>query len=355
MRPQHAASRTLDAVGRLQCREYSGAAALDFLERAWPDLYEQDNAASAYQEPAWLLGWARHLPPSSQPLVLAAVDGQRPVAALALARETAPGARTRITPLAWPASEQIRPVGGRGEAVNVLLAHLPLLAATVVAADLPEDSLLTQHAHTWWGSSDAETHYATVPLPVNLAALSRSTRRDHTRRRRTLDRLGDRVAYHRTHGHSELQAAFQTLKTLHHQRNAPRLRTAGTADLALPWRKALSQCASVAFIATLTLDGRPVAAQLCLRRGPRVYSVLSAMDPACQELAAGHALLHLLCADLTADGCTALDLGRTTADPGQRAYKAAYGAVWTTTHTFTLPHPVEQHERVQQRSKKFSM
>ncbi|WP_256339321.1 GNAT family N-acetyltransferase [Streptomyces sp. 5112.2] len=76
-------------------------------------------------------------------------------------------------------------------------------------------------------------------------------------------------------------------------------------------------------------------AQLCLRPRPRVYSVVTAMDPACREMAAGHALLHLLCADLTTDGCTALDLGRTTTDPGQRAYKAAYGAIWTTTHTFT--------------------
>ncbi|MFF4442612.1 GNAT family N-acetyltransferase [Streptomyces sp. NPDC001621] len=182
-----------------------------------------------------------------------------------------------------------------------------------------------------------------MPLPVDLAGLSRSTRRDHTRRRRTLDLLGDRIAYHRTRSQQELADALQTLKTLHHRRNASRPSAAGIADLALPWQQVLTQCAGAASIATLTLDGRPVAVQLCLRRESRVYSVLTAMDPDCRELAAGHALLHLLCADLTAHGCTALDLGRTTADPGQRAYKAAYGAAWTTTHTFThAPRPVRQ-------------
>ncbi|WP_159027619.1 MULTISPECIES: hypothetical protein [unclassified Streptomyces] len=41
-----------------------------------------------------------------------------------------------------------------------------------------------------------------------------------------------------------------------------------------------------------------------------------------------------------AQGRTLLDLGRTTAQGGQRACAAAYGAVWTTTHTYALSAPV---------------
>jgi CelD/BcsL family acetyltransferase involved in cellulose biosynthesis len=299
-----------------------------------------DTAATAYQDPAWLLGWARHLPASHQPLILAALDGDRPAAALALVRETAHDGRTRVSPLSWPASEQVRPVGDESqETVGVLLRHLPHLADQVVAADFPEDALLTRQAQSQWGGPDTQTLYATVALPVDLSALSRTTRRDHTRRRRTVQALGERVGYRRTSTRAELLHAYELLEVLYRRRNALRPAADRTADLTLPWRQVLAECAQNAFIATLTLDAQAVAAQLCLRRADRAYSVITAMDPAVRDFAPGHALLHLLCEDLADDGCTALDLGRTTDDPGQRSYKAAYGARWTTTRTYTAPEP----------------
>ncbi|MEU9056534.1 GNAT family N-acetyltransferase [Streptomyces sp. NPDC048384] len=332
--------RTHRPAGCLQSRAYAGEEALDFLQRSWPGLTDRDPAATAYQDPAWLRAWARHLPASHEPLILAAVDTQTPVAALALARETGRDGRTRVTPLSWPAGEQIRPVGDETEeAVRVLLHHLPRLGDDVVAADLPEASLLTRQAQHQWGGPDSQMLYATVPLPVDLASMSRTTRRDHTRRRRTVQDLGGRVGYRRTRTTGELLDAYELLEVLHHRRNAGRPAADGTADLNLPWRQVLAQCAQIAFIATLTLDTQAVAAQLCLRRGTHAYSVVTAMDPAVRALAPGHALLHLLCEDLADDGCTALDLGRTADDTGQRAYKSAYGALWTTVRTYTAPHP----------------
>ncbi|MFG3207354.1 GNAT family N-acetyltransferase [Streptomyces sp. NPDC048192] len=310
---------------------------MDFLARMWPALADADAAATAYQDPAWLLAWARHLPAHCEPLILAAVDGDRPVAALALVRELVRDGRTRITALSSPASEQIRPVGENAEAVSVLLDHLPCLGDEVLLADLPEDSLLARQAHSQWGEPTAQTLYATVALPVDLAALSRSTRREHTRRRRTVQALGERVGYHRTRTRADLLAAFDTLEELHHRRNALRPPDAHAPDLHLPWREVLTECADIAFIATLTLDGRTVAAQLCLHHRGRAYSLITAMDPAHRDLSPGHALLHVLCEDLTHQGYAALDLGRTTAQDGQRAYKAAHGATWTTTRTYTAP------------------
>ncbi|MEU7305315.1 GNAT family N-acetyltransferase [Streptomyces sp. NPDC007189] len=283
-----------------------------------------------------MLAWARQLPGYCEPLVLAVVDDDRPVAALALVRELARDGRARISPLSCPASEQIRPVGESVEAVSVLLDHLSGLGDEVLLADLPDSSLLARQAHSRWGEADAQTLYATVGLPADLAALSRSTRREHTRRRRTVQALGERVGCHRTRTGTELLAAFDALEDLHHRRNAPRPATAEAPDLDLPWRQVLKECAGVAFIATLTLDGHPVAAQLCLRRRDRVYSLIPAMDPAHRDLSAGHALRHFLCEDLTREGYTALDLGRTTAQDGQRSYKAAYGALWTATRTHAV-------------------
>ncbi|MFF7359030.1 hypothetical protein ACFZA1_41505 [Streptomyces filipinensis] len=79
------------------------------------------------------------------------------------------------------------------EAVSVLIHQLPGLGDDVVIADLPDHCLLARQAHRWWGDPNSQTLYATVPLPVDLAALSRSTRREHTRRRRTAQALGDRI------------------------------------------------------------------------------------------------------------------------------------------------------------------
>ncbi|MFD9566034.1 GNAT family N-acetyltransferase [Streptomyces sp. NPDC059994] len=156
-----------------------------------------------------------------------------------------------------------------------------------------------------------------------------STRRDHQRRRRALHALGDRITYHRTHSTEQLLAHYRVLEHLNHQRNADRPPAdALAAGPRLPWPAVLASCAPVAFIASLHLDGQPIAAQLCLHRGTHAYSLLAGMDPRHRTLAPGRSLLSVLAEDLTAAGFTALDLDRTTADPGQRAYKAAFGARW---------------------------
>ncbi|MFJ5534060.1 hypothetical protein [Streptomyces sp. NPDC093261] len=153
-------------------------------------------------------------------MILAVLDRDRPVAALALVRETARDGSTRITPLAWAASEQVRPVGESGEAVGSLIRHLPHLADRVLIAELPHGSPLDRQAEDTWGRRDIQTLYATIPLPVDLAALSRSTRRDHVRRRRDVQALGDRIGYRRTRTRAELLSAYDALEALYRRRNA---------------------------------------------------------------------------------------------------------------------------------------
>jgi CelD/BcsL family acetyltransferase involved in cellulose biosynthesis len=92
----------------------------------------------------------------------------------------------------------------------------------------------------------------------------------------------------------------------------------------------LNRCGpGTAFIATLALDGEVVAAQLCLTRNRRAYSVVPAMHPNYKDLAPGHALLRHLAQDLTCAGYEHLDLGRTV--PGQHAYKNQYRPRWSET------------------------
>ncbi|WP_234335738.1 hypothetical protein [Streptomyces sp. NRRL S-1022] len=56
-------------------------------------------------------------------------------------------------------------------------------------------------------------------------------------------------------------------------------------------------------------------------------------------------MLHSLCDDPTAEGYTTLDLGRTTAQDGQRSYMAPHGATWTTTRTHTAAVGNRPHAR----------
>ncbi|MGX5186249.1 GNAT family N-acetyltransferase [Streptomyces avermitilis] len=327
-------SSTLSHRPQVQVGCLSGSSALAYLDEHWPALYARDGQATPYQSRAWLGGWAIHQPTGSEPVVIVARDSRETVAAMAMARDTTDSGTLRLRPLSAPTAEVIRPVGPGAEDPSVtaaLIGHLRAHGedgAEVVLADIPADCTLGRHLRAQWAGHRAETPYATVTLPVDYSALSRSTRREHRRRQRTWDDLSrtHHVLYRRTHSSTDLLETYPRLLRLHRlewPEQAP-----GAEDDAA-WRTVLERCGPGAFIATLAVDGHIVAAQLCLRRGVRAYSLLPAMDPAYRSLAPGHALLRYLTADLAAAGHRILDLGRTRSDPGQYAYKAQYGAIWT--------------------------
>ncbi|MFF1733739.1 GNAT family N-acetyltransferase [Streptomyces sp. NPDC058247] len=322
-------------------RELVGAAAMDFLASQWRDLYRQDAAATVYQSPQWLTGWAEQLPVTATPVVLVAQSPTgRTLGALALAREDPSAAGpARTFALSAPMAEYVRPIGPHAEdpAVAAGLAfHLVLLSERehVEITDVPTSSQLSRYlAQADAGWSHGTLACAEVPLPLDLDSMSRSTKRDHQRRERTWTRLADthQVTYHRTRNRQELHAAYAVLAQLHESRWARQALLPGMAltDGATQWQAVLDHCASNAFIATLALDDTVIAAQLCLVRGRTCYSLIPAMDPTHRPLAPGHALLRQLASDLAGEGFTALDLGRTA--PGQESYKRQYRPIWSST------------------------
>jgi CelD/BcsL family acetyltransferase involved in cellulose biosynthesis len=234
--------------------------------------------------------------------------------------------------------------GAEEPAVAAALArHLDTLARSgtdVLLPDIPADSALAQQLTLHWSGHLSQTAYATVPLPVDYSSLSRSTRRDHQRRKRVwhdLHEHGHRVTYHRTQSTTELLETYPVLTRLQRLRwpdqpdqpDQPDTITTESRDRHRQLPTVLERCGPAAFLATLAVDDHICAAQLCLRRGHHVYSLLPAMDPAHRDHAPGHALLRHLTTDLATAGYRALDLGRTSPDPGQHAYKSQYGAVWT--------------------------
>ncbi|MGW6214975.1 GNAT family N-acetyltransferase [Streptomyces sp. NPDC055109] len=332
-------------------REFAGPDAMDVLALQWRELYTDDPAASPFQSLAWLTAWARHLPHTATPIVLAAISPTgRWLAALALVRHDDVD-RTRILPLSAPHAECVLPVGPYADdpAVAQAFAFHLLLAddagADVVMTDVPAASALGTTLtllceDTGWDC--ITTPNAAVELPVRYDRLSASTAREHQRRRRTWTRLTDAgrtITYTRTRHTADLLTAFDVLCELHQQRWAgheplPGSLTAGDRD---PWRAVLVELgAAHACIATLAVDEHIVAAQLLLTRGPRCYSLIPAMDPAQRHLAPGHALLRHLTADLAGEGFHVLDLGRTIGP--QQAYKQQYRPAWTSTvSALTVP------------------
>ncbi|MFD9281098.1 GNAT family N-acetyltransferase [Streptomyces mirabilis] len=322
-------------------REYIGPDAMDVLARQWRELYAEDDLATPFQSPAWLTAWARQLPYTATPIVLAATSPTgRILAALALARYKA-DARTRFVPLSAPRAECVRLIGPHADdpaVARALAFHLLLVAETtgadVAMTDVPAASALGRSLNLFcqdssWDCTTAA--YATIPLPVRYTTLSRSAQREHARRRRTWAHLAAHrtITYTRTRHLHDLLSAFDVLSQLHqHRGHGQDQQPAHTlAADAAQWRHVLQQLgAATACIATLTLDGTAIAAQLCLTRGPRCYALTPATDPAHRHLAPGHALLRHLVADLAEEDVHTLALGPTTGQqPGQ------YGRVRSST------------------------
>ncbi|MFI6585662.1 GNAT family N-acetyltransferase [Embleya sp. NPDC050493] len=312
---------------------------------SWADLYRQDPRATPYQSSAWLTGWARELPPAARPVVALCEGPARQIlAALPLVDDRA-GTSPRTYALSAPMGEYVRAVGPAAEDpwVSASLArHLERLAFDghrVDLAGVPADCALARELAPAGPARERPWRtrvldHAEISLPLSYAQMSRSTRREHTRRQRTWDELArfHKVTYRRTRDSDELLTAYAVLARLHALRWTGHTTPTGSPHTpdAPHWPAVLRHCgADMAFIATLALDGDIVAAQLCLTRHDRAYSVVPAINPLHKDLAPGHALLRHLAQDLATDGYAYLDLGRTV--PGQHAYKDQYRPRWSET------------------------
>ncbi|MFI1621849.1 GNAT family N-acetyltransferase [Streptomyces lydicus] len=319
----------------LTVQELEGPEAHAFLAVRWPALYAQDRLATPFQSFAWLRGWATQRPTSTPLVLVAEYAPGRPAAALALTREVTDEGGVRITPLGSPAAEYIRAVGPCADEPHVAGALVQRLTdwaadgAAVVMPDVPTGSRLGQLLAAEPGWSHTTVACAQVPVPMPYAAMSRVTRRDHVRRERTWTALEmeGRVDYRRSSTADELAAGTADAQHLHRRRWASHPTRVPPLDGLL---EVLRHCGPTeAFAAVLRLDGCPVAAMVCLHRGPVAYSLLPAMDPAVADLAPGHALHRRLLADLDAAEFEVLDLGRTRDEPGQISYKSQYLPSWT--------------------------
>ncbi|MFK0154260.1 GNAT family N-acetyltransferase [Streptomyces sp. NPDC090493] len=303
-----------------------GSAAVTWMEQQWAALYQHDPAATPFGSPQWLLGWASQLSASASPLLLIAVGRSGVLGALPLLHEDLGGITAVRT---MPYCEYVAPVGPGSqdhqvaEALAVRLTGLACDGALVTLENVPFRSALATALRRQPGWRHATSRTATVPLPLNTGAMSKSVRRQHTRRERTLADRG-RVTYRRTRTAADLLDAIPSLEALY----TAQRETDGLGPAPDAWTEVLRRCAGGAFIAEASLDGVLMASQLCLVRGRHCYSVLPAMTPAMRHLAPGHALLRYLATHLAVSGFSVLDLGPTRETPGQIEYKAQYAPVW---------------------------
>lgn len=318
-------------------REVQGAAARAFLRERWPDLYRHDPRASAWQSPAWVAGWCESLPADAEPCVLVAEGPQgEELAALALVRALDDRHRTTVRPLSSPVTESVQAVGPASDAPPVALAlaqglHLLSRGSDVVLSDVPLAGALGLRMAAQPGWQHSITQCASVRLPLDL------TKRQHRRRAQEWTALTESVGYRRSRTDEELLADWRTL-TLLHERQWTNPQYGPEEERQLQEVVPLLG-SGTAFVASLTLGGRVVAAQLCLYRDGRAHSLRPAMDLGLpRRLAPGHALLRHLAHDLHESGFFELDLGRTVRDPGQIDYKQQYQprTRWTATVTASV-------------------
>ncbi|MFE6938399.1 GNAT family N-acetyltransferase [Streptomyces chartreusis] len=313
--------------GTVSVHPVGGSAAVAWMEQQWPALHRHDPAATPFGSPQWLLGWAAQLPASASLLLLIAVDRSGVLGALALQHEDLGDGTTAVRTM--PYCEYVTPVGSGAQECHVaeaLASRLTGLArdgTVVTLQNVPAGSPLGTALRTKPGWRHTMSRTAVVPLPLNMATLSKSLRRQHARRERALAETGP-VAYRRTRTTGGLLDAIPALETLYSLQRE----TDGRGPAPQAWTEVLRQCGDSAFIAEATLDGALMASQLCLFRGRHCYSVLPAMNPAMRHLAPGHALLRWLTGDLATSGFTCLDLGPTRDTPGQIEYKSQYSPLW---------------------------
>ncbi|KOU50126.1 GNAT family N-acetyltransferase [Streptomyces sp. WM6378] len=315
-------------------------AAATWISRWWPTLYEADPCASAYQSPQWVTAWLRQLPSSSSPVVMTVTDEGGICAALPLARHRtgATDVISALTPyaeyndLVGPGARHPHIAQALADGLDQLLQH----RKHAELADVPAHSVLGRALdgrRTWQAT---RTRTALVPLPLDWEALPANLRRQHAKRERRA-RTGHSISYARTRTTDELLQLQPELERLHAARWTPDPRPRSSPP---DWGAVLSDLTdTTAFIATLTIDGALVAAQLCLFRGTMCWSLRPAMDPGAARLAPGHLLLRRLIDDLTRQGFTGLDLGRTAETNGQTGYKEQYQPQWSAALSFTPVRP----------------
>ncbi|MEO3825461.1 GNAT family N-acetyltransferase [Actinomadura sp. B10D3] len=325
-------ARTADDLGELETVILRDDEATNFLRDQWSILYSLDVNAAPYLFHTWLKGWSHQLPLHSHPLIVLVMSGGSPVGALALVQEQLHAGEGAIRLLSTPYSESVGIVGPASDcmevarAVSEALGELRREDNRVLVSDIPAASALARELASDENWSLHLVPYATVDLPLSFDSLSRETRRTHRRRLRKAEQLresGHRLEFKRSRTTSQLLEAFEILAELDARQHSERPFSAGS------WKSVLAECGSdLAFVATLELDDVPVAAELCLYREKRCYSVLAARDTDCHQFAAGHVLLRHLADDLADAGFLELDLGRTLPTGNQIGYKSQYGARW---------------------------
>ncbi|MGW1291064.1 GNAT family N-acetyltransferase, partial [Streptomyces sp. NPDC002586] len=245
-------------------RTLEGHAAITWIDRWWPALYDADPQASAYQSPRWVRAWLRQLPSSAAPVVLAATDDGQVSAALVLARHRSNGnsAMSVLTPHAEH-NDMVGPGARHPHIVEALAGHLDQLVrdgVSIALSSIPSGSELAKALASGNAWEATRERSALVSLPFGWDALPSSLRRQHAKRERRIQ-AGHSISYERTHTTDELLRLQPDLERLHSARWAP----AGAQDPYTDWRAVLAELTDeTAFIAAITIDGTLAAAQLCL-------------------------------------------------------------------------------------------
>jgi hypothetical protein len=296
----------------------TGHAARLILAGRWPRWFFTTPAASPSQSPAWLIGWSAARSGQEQAVVMAK-SGGHVLAALPLAVQ---GAAAAVVAPRGP----LHPVGAAAcdpRIVRALLLGAARRWPALTVEHVPLVSVMGLVLEDLGWRQD----YASIPAIPVAGLPPAAPGRAPAARLWAAHTAAGRATYTRSTTPAELDRGIRDLLTL-------RRASAAAADT---WAGILRRLGpQIATTATLHLDGRPVAARLCLYRGRRVYSVLGAARSRAADHAPGDELLRALVRDLSATPAhTSLALWDEPAAERRSECISAHGPVWQTTVTYT--------------------
>ena len=332
---RRAAAARLPVNRALTVEEITSSDALEALREQWAALWREDDEATPFQSPEWMLAWWRHL--AGQGLWTLAVRRAGELVGLApLFVWTNPGTGERqVTLLGTGVTDHLALVTRpdvRSEVAAAVLAHLADHADRwdiALLQDLSPDSpLVTTPAPNGIASTvDNPEVCPTLAVPEDADGLrgvvssSRLKRLRYCRRR--AERMGD-VVFERADGES-IDRCFDALLRLHGLRWAERGEPGVLDD---PRVEAFHRevCRGFAALGTLRLyvlsvGGRQAAAFYGFQHRGRLFYYLGGFDPAMGDVEPGTLVIAHAVEQAVREGVREVDFLR-----GREPYKYAWGA-----------------------------
>lgn len=327
------------STDKLESSLLSGAAAESFIDNEWAKLATA-SAATPFQTQGWYRAWLLHIAASeaATPIVIVVARGGEVRLACALQLKT--GTEPMVETLTAPWSDYHDAVGPTDPtAVSALAGTLRQLAASAPIAldDILAGGLLHKACRAAGGRVVDSSPTRALQLDDPAAVAKALGNREHARKHRALQRLGDLRVLHHTE-QAEATNAMHRLMALHRRQWFER------PDIVAPFDGGVTDSFFLALPSTLDpgttilseliLDRRVIASYVGFRHLGRYGAYRTAFDGTLAKYSPGHMLVREMIRTLPTLSVATFDFMR-----GDYRYKSEYAPIVRCNVRAEIGHP----------------